>query len=167
VGNVRTGDPLERARHLPKLGLREPAGEVRPDPSEVRERGSCDGASSRRRERGAHGPTVVRVPMALNGTAPDQSVDEPREPAGREHHPVREVAHVERPVRRSRQPKEHVVLRHREIVGGSELVVEDLDDVVMGVEQRLPCSELQIAQSWRGHDHERTGRWLRVQVLSG
>jgi hypothetical protein len=141
-----TRDGLEGARHGVELVARQAPGEVLPDPSEMRSGGSAKGVAAGRRQLGQHDPGVVVVADAIHQPRGDQAVDPPRQAAGRQEHPLRQVGHPEAPARCPCQPQQHVVRGQRQPVLRSQLGVELPGHLLVGVEEALPRAELARAE---------------------
>ncbi len=94
----------------------------------------------------------------------DQTVHPPRHRAWRRHDTFRQVGHAERSIRGPGKTEEDVVRGQRQAVLPAQVIVELLGDVVVGVEQRLPCTELMVGEL--GHGSSLARRHLQLQASS-
>ena len=147
--DVGTGNLLESGGDLSELGCIEPAREVRSDPSQVRSSRSLQQARSLVREGGVRNPSILRIRSSLEEASRDQAIDQACHAARRQHHPVGQITHPERSVRRATEPQEDVVLGEGHAMPVSQFSIERLDHVVMRVEQGLPCTQLDLRETAR------------------
>jgi hypothetical protein len=165
---VWPGHHLERRSDVPQLSLGQPAREVLPDSPEVRSRCLPKHLQATIRKPDQDDPSVAVRANAVDEALPDEAIDLPSKGAGREHHPVRQVGHSELPARRPGQAKQDVVRAEGHPVLRAQLEVELLDDVMVGMQERLPCAELALGQPGphAGEDSSGHSRDLQVQFLA-
>lgn len=114
------------------------AGVDRPGPPEGRPPCWCDDGERAPAIRGA------RLPPHVAGLL--HPVDEPGEPAARDHDSVCQLAHPQPPASRLGQLREDVVEGERHPVLGFELPLEDAEDSGMGPDEGAPGGQLVLAQ---------------------
>ena len=145
VGLVRAGDRFQGRGHVPKLRLGEAPGEVLPDASEVGPCSAPEHLPTALRQCRKGDPSVPVEPTSLDEPSPFETVHQAGQAAGGEEHAVGEVGHAQPPIGSPGQAKEHVVAPEAQSVL-VELRIELPNDVVMGVKERLPRSELGLGQ---------------------
>ena len=143
---MRPCDRFQGGGDVSKLSLAQPAGEMLTDPSKVGTSCLSKDPASRRREPGEHHSSVPLEPVALDVAGADEPVDHPCDPARRHHHSLRKLGHPEATAGSPGQPQQYVVFGHRKLVLGSELGVQRPDDLVMGVQERLPRPEFRFIE---------------------
>jgi hypothetical protein len=163
MGEVRAGDRLETRRDVAELCLAELAGEMLPDPTEVSPGGSPQPLQPLIGEARLHHPGVLGVCLATDEPFRDQPIDEPRQTAGREEHPLGQVRHAQGSARCAGQPEKDVIGGEREVVLPAKLAIELPDDLVIGVEEGLPRSHLRLGEATGSHLPRVASRNLHVQ----
>jgi hypothetical protein len=146
VGLMRAGDPLQCRGHVPKLGFVQPPGEVFADAPKVRPCGISEDTATRVGQARQHHSAIPLEPVPLDQALVDQSVHRAGEAAWREHDPLGELGHPQHVARSAGQSQEHVVLGERQSVFPVKLILEPADDVVVGMQERLPSSKLGLAE---------------------
>jgi threonine/homoserine/homoserine lactone efflux protein len=158
VGGVWSGDRFETGCDVPELHLVQPAGEVLPDPPQVGAGGAPEPLRSLFREARMDDPRILAVRPTSHQSLRDQPIDQSRQPAGGEEDPLGQIGHAQRSVRSAGQPEEDVVGGEREVVLLSELPVELPDDLVVGMEERLPRPHLGLGDPSGSHMLRLEGR---------
>jgi threonine/homoserine/homoserine lactone efflux protein len=153
---VRAGDPPQRQGHVPKLGLAQPPGEVFADAPKVRPCGVSEYPPTRVGQARQHHPAISLEPVPPDQALVDQSVHRASEAAGREHDPLGQLGHPQRVAWSAGQPKEHIVLGERQAVFSVKLLLEPADDVVVSMQERLPGSNLGLAEFARHASYRTT-----------
>jgi threonine/homoserine/homoserine lactone efflux protein len=110
-----------------------------------------------------HHPSVAVESASSNELSLHEPVDDPGQPALRHHHSLGEGRHPKRPFRSPSQTKQDVVLVYRQAVLSAQFAIELAGDVVVGVQERLPRSELKFAQPV-AHAHSVRPRYLPLQA---
>ena len=147
MGFVGPRHDLQRRCQVAQLCLAQQAGEMLTDAPEVRLRCLPDDGTAVLGEMGEDDAGVLVASSPFHQPVPLQLVDQARQAARREHHPVGQVRHPQRVAGCPSQAEEDVVVTERDAVLGPELCVERPRQVVVGMEKRLPRAELGVADS--------------------
>lgn len=148
---VGAGDRFQSRGDGAELPVAQLPSEVSADASKMRPRGSPKDLPPRVGQPCQHDPRVAVGAIPLDETLGDKPVHRPGESARRDHHPLGELGHAKGVAGSTGQAEQHVVRAHGEAVFLTKLGVELPEDVVVGVEKRLPGPELRLGEP-RVHD---------------
>ena len=139
-------DRFQSRREVVELGLAEPPREVLADAAQVCPGGLTDDPAPPVGEAAHDDPRVLLDALSVDEVLVDELIHQPGQAARREHHAVGEFRHPQSVPGGSGQAQEDVVSAEREAMLGSELGVELPGEVVVGVQERLPGTELGLAE---------------------
>jgi len=148
---VRPGDRFQGRGDVPQLCLTQPSREVLMDPSQVRPRRSPQRPASSFSQLREHDAGVTIEAISPDEPLVDEPIHHPSQTARGHQHAVGQLGHAEATIGSASQPEQDVVVGERQAMLAAEFVVEPSDNLVVRMEECLPCAELGLGQGGR-HD---------------
>jgi hypothetical protein len=137
---VRPRDRFQGRGHVPKLCLAQSTCEVVPDTPEVRPRGSPQRPAAFLGQLREHDAGIALEAISPDESFVDQPIHHPGETARRHQDAIGQLSHAEATIGSASQSEQDVIVGERQVMLGAEFDVELSDNVVVRMEECLPCA---------------------------